>query len=323
VTTIGAYKESFMKKVERLNQMLRFINQKQMFTLKDLMNEFQISKRTALRDIAALEEMGVPLFVDYGRYGGYRLLKSMTLPPISFMNQEVFALYFAMQALQSFASSPFQISFHSINQKFLESVSPKQREQIENFQKRVAFYHTEQTHECVYLEELLLAAVQNKVLNIHYTTPKQTTIRCIQPISIYAMKGYWYCQAYDLDKTAYRVFRCDRITSLEVVDHEHVVDLKDVNIHNAHSLWEATEQAIHFRCSITATGVEIFKQQQFPSMKVMKEDENMYLTGTYESTEMNFIIPYLASFGKSIKIIEPPSLKERLKEYYLDLINHL
>ncbi len=54
--------------------------------------------------------------------------------------------------------------------------------------------------------------------------------------------------------------------------------------------WEATEQAIHFRCSITSTGVEIFKQQQFPSMNVMKEDENMYLTGTYEPTEMNFII---------------------------------
>lgn len=48
-----------MKKVERLNQMLRFINQKQIFTLKDLMDEFQISKRTALRDITSLEEMGV------------------------------------------------------------------------------------------------------------------------------------------------------------------------------------------------------------------------------------------------------------------------
>lgn len=66
-----------MKKVERLNQMLRFINQKQIFTLKDLMNEFQISKRTALRDITSLEEMGTPLFAEYGRYGGYRLIKSM------------------------------------------------------------------------------------------------------------------------------------------------------------------------------------------------------------------------------------------------------
>ncbi|EEL03529.1 hypothetical protein bcere0014_48730 [Bacillus cereus BDRD-ST196] len=34
-------------------------------------------------------------------------------------------------------------------------------------------------------------------------------------------------------------------------------------------------------------------------------------------------ISYLASFGKTIKIIEPSSLKENLKEYYLDLIQNL
>lgn len=311
-----------MKKNERLNKMLRYINQKQTFSLKDLMKEFQISKRTALRDIASLEEIGVPLYVEYGRYGGYRLLRSTTLPPISFTTQEVFALYFAMQVLQSFASSPFQISFQSINEKFLEEISPKQREQIESFKKRVAFYHIEQTHECTFLGEILIASVQNKVLKINYTTPQKTTIRSIQPISIYAMKGYWYCQAYDIDKKAYRVFRCDRIQSLEVIDRDPIIDLKNINIRNAQCLWEPSKQAIRFKCSITASGVEKFKHQQFPSMKVINEGENMYLEGTYEPWEMDFIIPYLASFGKSIRIDTPVSLKERLKEYYLDLIQH-
>ncbi|PGU36338.1 transcriptional regulator [Bacillus cereus] len=312
-----------MKKVERLNQMLRFINQKQTFTLKDLMDEFQISKRTALRDIASLEEMGVPLFAEYGRYGGYRLIKSMTLPPISFTNHEVFALYFAMQALSSFVSIPFQISLRSINKKFLDSVSSKQREQIENLQKRVSFFHSEQAHECGYLEEILLAAVQNRALTINYVTPKQTTMRRIQPISIYAMKGYWYCQAYDLDKSAYRVFRCDRIRSSEIVDAQDSLDLENINIHNAHVLWKATEQAIQFKCSITAKGIEIFKQQQYPSMRLWEAHEGTYLIGTYEPAEIDFIISYLASFSKTIKIIEPSSLKENLKEHYLDLIQNL
>lgn len=70
-----------MKKSERLNQMLRFINQKQQFTLQDLMQEFHISKRTALRDISSLEEIGAPIYAEYGRYGGYHLLNQMTLPP--------------------------------------------------------------------------------------------------------------------------------------------------------------------------------------------------------------------------------------------------
>jgi predicted DNA-binding transcriptional regulator YafY len=137
------------------------------------------------------------------------------------------------------------------------------------------------------------------------------------------MNGYWYCQSYDLDKRAYRVFRCDRIQSLGESDHEPIADLKDVNIHNALSLWKPTEKAIHFKCLITVSGLEKFKQQNFPSMKVVEENENMYLVGTYEPREMDFIISYLASFGKSIRIIEPDSLKECLKEYYIDLIQHL
>ena len=106
-----------MKKTERINQMLRFINQKQRFTLQDLVQEFQISKRTALRDIATLEEIGAPLYAERGRYGGYRLLNPMQLPPISFNSQEVYALYFAMKALRSFTNLPFQVSFFFHSQK--------------------------------------------------------------------------------------------------------------------------------------------------------------------------------------------------------------
>ncbi|MFZ4453900.1 helix-turn-helix transcriptional regulator [Salibacterium aidingense] len=312
-----------MKKGERLNQMLRFINQKQQFTLKDLMSEFQISKRTALRDITSLEDIGIPLYVEYGRYGGYRLVNSMTLPPISFTSQEVFALYFAMQVLQNFASTPFQISFRSIHEKFLEGVPADLRGQIENFRERVAFYPGEQTHECDYLEDLLLTAAQNNVIKIRYEAPKQMTIRWIQPIAIYAMKSWWYCQAYDLDKGAYRVFRCDRITALEIVNHEGAVDLKDVNLHNAQSLWQPTKQAVPFTCILTSEGVEIFNKEPYPSMEVVTENGIMYLKGTYEPAELHFMISYLAGFGKSIKIIDPVSLREQLKDYYLDVIDHL
>ncbi|GAA0414533.1 YafY family protein [Virgibacillus salarius] len=312
-----------MKKSERLNQMLRFVNQRQRFTLKDVINEFQISKRTALRDIASLEEMGVPLYAEYGRYGGYRLVKPITLPPISFSSQEVFALYFAMQALQSFTSTPFEISYRSVHEKFLEGLTTKQRKQIDSLQKRVAFFHAEQLHECAYLEELLLASTNNQILSIVYTTEKQTTIRRIQPISIYAMKGYWYCQSLDLNKKAYRVFRCDRIKSIEVVEDVDMIDVEGITIENAHVFWKPTDQAIPFKCEITKTGIEQFIQSQFPSMKIKEEHNDYYLVGTYEPTEVDFIICYLASFGKTIRIVEPVSLKEQLKAYYLDLINYI
>ncbi|MEC0125793.1 helix-turn-helix transcriptional regulator [Paenibacillus pabuli] len=332
-----------MKKSERMNQMLRFINQRQHFTLQDLMQEFQISKRTALRDIASLEEIGAPIYAEYGRYGGYRLLQQMQLPPISFNTGELHALYFAMQALRSFTNLPFQVSFRSIHEKFISALSENQRQDIEQIQHRVSFRHTEQIRDSEHLEFLLMAAVQNEVIQITYpyrhrssssssnpdnsSTPDtlkdipKLSIRTIQPIALYAMKGYWYCQAYDLHKQAYRVFRCDRITSCETTDIEPVKHINELNLQDAHSLWKPSADAIPFKCLINEAGVELFQQEHFPSMQLINESGEMTLVGSYESHELEFIIRYLATFGKSIKIMEPNALKESLRQHYLDLLN--
>ncbi len=343
-----------MKKSERMNQMLRFINQKQQFTLQDLMQEFQISKRTALRDIASLEELGAPIYVEYGRYGGYRLLQQMQLPPISFNTGELHALYFAMQALRSFSSLPFQVSFRNIHEKFMSALSDKQRQDIENIQHRVSFRHTEQIRDSAHLEFLLMAAVQNLVIQITYpdqrrspdqrsspadhtdpeqsdssSRPSNSNIRTIQPITLYAKRGYWYCQAYDLNKQAYRVFRCDRITSAEVSDIEPLAHVIELQAQDTHSLWKPSEQATTFKCLIDEAGVELFQQEHYPSMQIMHVNEpgnelaQMLLVGSYETHELDFIVRYLAGFGKSIKIMEPETLKESLRLYYMNLLDHI
>ncbi|MEH7399471.1 YafY family protein [Gottfriedia acidiceleris] len=308
-----------MKKSERINQILRFINQKQHFTLQDLMQEFQISKRTALRDVASLEEIGAPIYAEYGRYGGYRLLNQMKLPPIYFNNQEILALYFAMQALQSFSNLPFQVSYRTIHEKFINVLSEWQKKEIELMQNRVSFQHTVQIKESIHLEILLMAAVQNIVLKITY----QNSFRTIHPIAIYVMKGYWYCQAYDIDKTAYRVFRCDRITSAEITTIQPLEELKEITKQNSHSLWKPSENAIQFKWLINQAGIELFQQEQYPSMELIYVLENSYIIGTYEANELGFIIKYLARLGKTVKIIEPTNLKESLRQYYRDILENI
>ena len=53
-----------MKKSERINDMMMYLNNKETFNLKDIMEKYSISKNTALRDIRSLEEIGMPI-IDY------------------------------------------------------------------------------------------------------------------------------------------------------------------------------------------------------------------------------------------------------------------
>ena len=48
------------------------------------MDKYNISESTALRDIISLEEIGMPIFSEYGRYGRYGILKHRLLSPINF-----------------------------------------------------------------------------------------------------------------------------------------------------------------------------------------------------------------------------------------------
>ena len=321
-----------LNKTERLHHMLRFINQKQQFTLPDLMQEFQISKRTALRDIASLEEMGAPIYAEYGRYGGYRLLQQMQLPPISFNTDELHALYFAMQALCSFSSLPFQTTFDSVHKKFIAALSDRQRENIHRMQQRITFKHTEQIRDSSHLELVLHAAVQQLVIQIMYPDQSKSvnrnvkfpvSTRIIQPIALTANKGYWYCQAYDLEKKAYRVFCCDRIISAILTSIEPVTHIADVQNAHLQSLWKPSAHAISFQCKINESGIEQFKQHHYPSMRIEEQDGAQLLIGTYEPHELDFIVSYLAGYGTSIQTVEPDTLKDSLRQYYLNLVDRI
>ncbi len=323
-----------MKKAERLNAMQRYAYRKRRFTLRELMEEFEISRSTAIRSIQSLEELGLPLFAEQGRLGGYRVLDTASLPPVSFTTHEVLSLYFAMQALRSLSGDPFRVSFASIHAKFLDVVSEEQRKQIERFEHRIAFYPDEAAEPGDYLEDLLQAAVRGQVLNIRYAAKNEPTqpidaqhsSRRIQPFAVYAARGYWYCRAYDLDKKEYRVFRCDRVRSVEPTTDAPIPDLLPFDLRDAHTLRQPSPEAIPFRCSVSPESVTRLHRNLYPSMTLDLPDApaaNALLSGTYEPQESDFILAFLAGFGSTIRILEPDHLREQLRNHYLKLIEQL
>ena len=66
-----------MSKAKRLNEMIMMVNRKKRFTVGELAQEFEVSKRTILRDLQELSEM-VPLYSEVGpQIFLYHLMLSM------------------------------------------------------------------------------------------------------------------------------------------------------------------------------------------------------------------------------------------------------
>lgn len=64
-----------MSKAIRLNELRLYINRVKKFKVDDLAKEFNVSRRTILRDLEELSILGVPLISEVGANGGYQVLE--------------------------------------------------------------------------------------------------------------------------------------------------------------------------------------------------------------------------------------------------------
>ncbi|MFC4598261.1 HTH domain-containing protein [Cohnella hongkongensis] len=71
-----------MTKTKRLIDLMMVVYEKRRFTAEQLAEEFGVSYRTMLRYLQELSGMGVPLYSEPGRHGGYSLLNRSKASPI-------------------------------------------------------------------------------------------------------------------------------------------------------------------------------------------------------------------------------------------------
>ena len=114
-----------MKKVERINTIMRYINNRSYFTISQIMQEFNISRSTAIRDIREIEAMGMPLEAEIGR----DVMNNSVLPSIHFTDNEVKALFIAFMASRN-QQLPYLKSRHSLAEKLLGLIPESQQETL-------------------------------------------------------------------------------------------------------------------------------------------------------------------------------------------------
>ena len=118
-----------MKKVERINTIMRYINNRAHFTISEIMREFNISRSTAIRDIREIEAMGMPLVAEVGRDGGYFVMHNSVLPVVRFTDNEVKALFIAFMATRN-QQLPYLKSRQSLAEKLLGLISENQQDDL-------------------------------------------------------------------------------------------------------------------------------------------------------------------------------------------------
>ncbi|EFY6796471.1 YafY family transcriptional regulator [Listeria monocytogenes] len=310
-----------MKKSERLNDMMLFLNDKNVFQLSDIMTKYDISRSTAIRDVKSLEEIGMPIYSERGRNGHYQVLRNRLLSPIVFNIDEVFALYFSMLTLKAYETTPFHLSVEKLKTKFERCLSAEKIEMLRKTEEVFSLGYIKHNNQCEFLDVILQFTMEEKVCQINYDKKGIEKTYVVQFYNISSAYGQWYVTSYDFETKRMQVFRCDRILELE---ENHAFEAKKLtDLKSETDYLYKKKDAINFEVEIASNGVDLFFKENYPSMKLNQEQGRNVIRGFYNRGEEPFIINYLLGFGDKINMVQPDSLKGMLLNELKSLQNHL
>jgi predicted DNA-binding transcriptional regulator YafY len=213
--------------IERLDLLTSMLKSDDFLTVKDLAGYLGISTRTVHRDINILRDQGLSIDADKGRGGGVRLHRNWGLGKLSFTDQETIDLLISLAISEKMDSALFMSNLKPIRYKLIASLSPSQKLKIESLRERILIgssasptvlssFELSVKHES---NQLNAAFLGQKQLSISYIDDKKiTTTRIIEPHYLYLNYPVWYVLAWDLLRSGFRTFRCDRILKSHTVE---------------------------------------------------------------------------------------------------------
>ncbi|MBC1846862.1 YafY family transcriptional regulator [Listeria seeligeri] len=310
-----------MKKSERLNDMMLFLNDKNSFQLSDIVAKYNISRSTAIRDIKSLEEIGMPIYSELGRNGHYSMLRNRLLSPIFFNEDEVFALYFSMLTLKAYGTTPFHLSVEKLKKKFENCLATPKTEMLHKIEEVFSLGYVEHNNECEFLDVILQFAMEEKVCELKYNKQGSEKMYTVQFYNISSAYGQWYGTCFNFKTEQIQVFRCDKILAIEESSKFEPKALADFK-KDYNQLYKQAN-ATKFEVEITQKGIDLFYKEHYPSMNLHSEQGSNTIRGFYNKGEERFIINYLLGYGDNIIAIRPNVLKDMLVDRLDYLKNHL
>jgi predicted DNA-binding transcriptional regulator YafY len=185
----------------------------------ELASRVGVDRRTLRRYIATLEEMGIPITTEQGRYGGYRLVPGYKLPPMMFTEEEAQALSLGLIAARGLGLADAAPAIESVQAKLDRVLPSAPRRTIAALRESVALQTGDaRAHADAKLLRVLSESAQSRrVASLRYRAADGTlTSRDFDVYGLVFRSGRWYVVGFCELRKGLRTLRLDRVAHAEV-----------------------------------------------------------------------------------------------------------
>lgn len=307
-----------MKRMDRLMAILMAL-QHRPETAQSLADKFEVSKRTILRDMEALCEMGVPLYSSTGPSGGFRLMDGYMLPPLQFNSMEALTVLFALRGMTQLPDSPFNEERWTVMDKIKHVLPQETRSQIAPLLEKMELTVPKRKYRAPFLAALLDYASASAWVRAFYRSQNHQRWLTLFPQRIYAAHGFWYCEAYSTVHQESRSFRIDRFEKLLPLEDEAELAAAMAEYRQSERHAPEGEEAgsgqmapatIHIRARLTYRGLLQVEQDEHIGECVRALDEDVWeVSFDCPQAEWEWAIRFFYQLGLEAEVLEPAALR--------------
>jgi predicted DNA-binding transcriptional regulator YafY len=299
-----------VSRTARLLELLIRVQTKPRFTAQELAEEFGVSRRTMLRDLRALSEMGVPLRSTPGPGGGYALPRGGRRLSPSLTVDEALGLIVSYEALLRYSVSPFSAQNLSAITKLRATLPPDVVGELDNLRRHVAVIEPTRDYEAPLLGDLLEAALDGVHLKVVYESIRSgISERVIYPFGVYASQGFWYCFCHDYRREENVSLRANRFRNVEPVEGftrpPHVPSSNWVR-----PVGSGGGEMLEVRAYVSERGMKSFELASLFGKIGRDLNGRSVIVARVPRSEIDFYAVRLLSAGTEVKVESLPELVE-------------
>ena len=292
-------------KTDRILGIIIYLTNHDNVSARCLAERFHVSVRTIQRDMISISVMGIPIYSENGKNGGYSIL-----PTYKIKNSEIRCdeQQMIIKALESLATSYTNDTLKNLIEKYNTIV------QNEGGQKVFwDFGVTKENSDVQSKNQLLEHAIGlKKYVSFEYCNADgKKSLPEVEPLAIHYKWYAWYLFAYSDDRKQYRTYKIARIQNLKEMDR---VSGKDHG--NVKTLMEVSEQDYYRTCVQIevqfANEETALMEEYFPDCQIKQISENTKSIFIDVPAKERLWKALLLSFGNKVKVIGPEEYKKEL-----------
>lgn len=297
----------------RVLAVLELLQSHYRLTGAELAGRLEISPRTARRYIEILQDLGIPIEGERGRYGAYRLRPGYKLPPLMLTDEEALGVTLGLLVARRLGLVVAAPAIEGALAKLDRVLPERVRDQVRSVQETLAI-NVSPSDAIPPSQTVLLfstAARQHHRIWMRYRSYNAESEREVDPYGIVYHGGRWYSVGWCHLRNGIRVFRLDRVVEAEPRDEAFELprdfDTLAYLIRSLATIPDTWEAEV-----LLETSIEEARRLVSPTVALLESGDGGVIMRCYTG-DLEWMARYLVGLGLPFTVRHPPELLDELE----------